>query len=236
MRARNEINRVGRDRGARGDLRVDRTFGGPSGPALPGIRRRAFSLLEVVAAAGIFAIGMVAVLALFTPITKSVSTVSEAESAARVADSILARLQAMPFATVAALLQDASDVQRHDASGSYNPNDGTHAAVIFARLDGEVGLYNAASTPKGWFDATGALLADANKYFEVELLRNETLSPKANDDAAAMLAFTMRVRWPAFLPGSSGGTVQIGANPAGGAVTFDHSKKSVLFFTGSVMR
>jgi len=211
MGARNKIDSVGRD-------------------------RRAFSLIEVVAAVGIFAIGMVAVLALFTPITKSVATVSEAESAARVAEAVLARLQAMKFDEVAALLQDPADVQRNDASGSYNPNDGTHPAVIFAKLDGEIGLYATNGTTSGWMNSAGARLPDADKYFEIELIRNAMLSPSANDTTASMLAFAMRVRWPAFLSGSSGGAVQIGANPAGGAVTFDHSKKSVLFFTGSVTR
>ena len=208
-----------------------------AGPDLPSIR--AFSLLEVVAAVGIFAIGMVAVLALLTPVTKSVATVSEAEAAARVADAVLARRQAMPFTTAAALIQDPAAIQKTDASGAYNPNDGTHPAVLFAKPDGELGIYDATATPKGWFDSSGARFADADKYFEIELIRNETLSPAAADAGALMLAFNMRVRWPAFLPSSTGGAVQVGANPATGAqtsVAFDQSKKSVLFFTGSISR
>src|SRR5688572_23291776 len=55
----------------------------------------AFSLIEVIAAVAIFAIGMVAVLGLFAPVTKSVAGVSEAESAARVSDALRARLQAL---------------------------------------------------------------------------------------------------------------------------------------------
>ena len=61
--------------------------------------------------------------------------------------------------------------------------------------------------------------------------------PKSADATAAMVAFTMRVRWPAFLGSSSGTAVQVGANPnGGGSVPFDHSKKQVLFFTGSILR
>jgi len=152
---------------------------------------------------------------------------------------VLARLQAVPFLTAAALIQDPVVVQKNDASGGYNPNDATHPAVIFAKLDGELGLFNATASPKGWFDSSGTRLADADKYFEIELIRNETLSPKAADSSGPppmMLAFSMRVRWPAFLPGSNGVAVQVGANPAGASVTFDHSKKSVLFFTGSITR
>ena len=52
-----------------------------------------------------------------------------------------------------------------------------------------------------------------------------------------MVAYTMRIRWPMFMPAASGAAVQVGANPAGGGpVPFDHSKKQVLFFTGAILR
>jgi hypothetical protein len=71
----------------------------------------------------------------------------------------------------------------------------------------------------------------------VDLIRNDALSPKASDSSAAVVAFNVRVRWPAFQRASSGAAVQVGANPGGGGpVPFDHSRKQVLFFTGSIMR
>ena len=210
----------------------------PSLPPVSGlglVRFRAFSLIEVVAAVGIFAVGMVAALALLASVAKSAATVSDAEAASRVAEAVHVRLQALPFDRAVALVQDPAAVQRHDAAPDYNPNDGTHPAVIFAKLDGEVGLYVATNTPKGWYDSAGARIADADKFFEVELIRNPTLSPAGSDETAALVAFSMRVRWPSFQPGSGGGAVQTGANQSG-AVTFDHSRQQVLFFAGSITR
>ncbi len=201
-------------------------------------RRRAFSLLEVVAAVAIFTIGMVAVLGLFAPVTKSVATVTDAETAARVADAIRSRLKLLPFGTAAALVQDVATVRAKDADGRYDPNDGTkYPAVIFGKLNGEVGIYDPADDRKNWRDSVDRVVPNAEKFFEIDLIRNETLSPKANDATAAMIVFNVRVRWPAFQASSSGAAVQVGANPGGGGpVPFDHSKKQVLFFTGYIAR
>lgn len=204
----------------------------------------AFSLLEVVAALAIFAIGMVAVVGLLAPVTKSVATVGDAEAAARAAAAVRARLQtiaAADFDRALALVQDPAAVRLKDADGAYNPNDGSkHPAVLFGRLSGDVGLYDATRTPRAWYDSTVPTprpVADGEKFFEIDLIRNETLSPKAADATAPIIAFNIRVRWPAFLPAQGGAAVQVGANPAGGGpVPFDHGKKQVLFFAGSIVR
>ena len=204
-------------------------------------RRRGFSLIEVVAAVVIFAIGMVAVLGLFAPVTKSVSTVSDAEAAARAADAVRARLDGLPFDRALALIQEVADVRKKDGDGAYNPNDGTkYPAVLFGKLSGDVGLYDPATGRRAWYDSTvpnPVVVADADKYFEIDLIRNDTLTPKAADATAAMVAFTIRIRWPAFIRASSGLPVQVGANPAGGGqVPYDHSRKQVLCFTGAIRR
>lgn len=202
----------------------------------------AFSLIEVVAAVVIFGIGMVAVLGIFAPVTKSVSTVADADAAARVADAVRARLQALPFDRALGLIQEVANVRKKDGDGAYNPNDGTkYPQVIFGKLTGEVGVYEPLLTPKGWYDSGGGatrptLVADADKFFEIDLIRNDTLSPNSADATAAVVAYTMRVRWPAFLAASSGAAVQVGANPSGGGVTFDHGKKQALFFAGAIAR
>ncbi|MSU47789.1 MAG: prepilin-type N-terminal cleavage/methylation domain-containing protein [Opitutus sp.] len=202
---------------------------------------RAFSLIEVIAAVVVFAIGMVAVLGLFAPVSKSVSTVSDSEAAARVADAVRARLQALPFNTALTLVQEVAEVRKKDGDGNYNPNDGTkYPAVLFAKLAGELGIYDAGVNRKQWYDSsvpTPLPVANADKFFEIDLIRNDQLSPKGADATAALVAYTMRVRWPMFLPGSNGNAVQVGANPAGGgAVPYDHSKKQVMFFTGAITR
>ncbi len=195
--------------------------------------RSAFSLIEVVAAVAIFAIGMVAVLGLYTPVAQSVSNSAEAESAARVTDTLLSRLQTLPFATAASLLKTNAELQTQDARGNYNPNDGADLRVIFATLGGEAGIYDPAK--KGWIDSAGRTLVDRDKFFEIALGRNEALAPAAGDDSAAILAFNCRVRWPVFRPNAAGGGVQVGANQVG-TVTQDHSQQQVMFFSGFVNR
>ena len=78
--------------------------------------------------------------------------------------------------------------------------------------------------------------------FEIALIRNETLSPVDADTATPpplLYAYTARLRWPAFVPDSTPGNTRLalpaGSNPTA-AVRFDYSQKSVLFFTGTVMR
>ncbi|MGH7943472.1 MAG: type IV pilus modification PilV family protein [Opitutaceae bacterium] len=206
----------------------------------PPLSARAFSLLEVVAAVAIFSIGMVAALGLFTPVAKSVSNVADSEAAARVADAVRARLQALPFDRAVTLIQEVADVRKNDGDGAYNPNDGTkHPAVLFGKRTGDVGVYDPSEGKNGWYDSnvpTPRRLADAEKFFEIDLIRNDTLTPKAGDATAVMVAYTMRVRWPAFVMTSPAAAVQTGQNPAGGPVPFDHGRKQILFFTGSIMR
>ena len=200
--------------------------------------KTAFTLLEVVIALGVFTIGIVAVLGLYAPVTKSVTTNAEAEAAARLGDAVRARLGAMPFADATALIQLAADVRRRDADPTYNPNAGTrNPAVLFGTLNGEIGVFSASGTP-GWVIAGNPprRLTDAEKFFELDLIRNETLSP-AGDDAAPYVAFTIRVRWPAFVAAASGAPVQVGASPGGtGAVPFDQGRKEVLLLSGSISR
>lgn len=202
------------------------------------VARRAFSLIEVVAAVAIFAVGMVAVLGLFGPVAKSVANVGDAEAAARAADALRARLRALPFETALALVQDPAAVRVKDASGTYNPNDGTrHPAVIFGRRNGDIGIYEGGETGRrNWIDGNNAVLPNAEKFFEIDLIQNPTLSPRDQNATAAVVAFNIRVRWPAFIAQPGGGAVQFGANPAGGSVTFDHGKKEALFFTGAIRR
>jgi prepilin-type N-terminal cleavage/methylation domain-containing protein len=191
---------------------------------------RAFSLLEVVAAVTIFAISMVAVLGLYTPVAQSVSNANEAEAAARVTDALLSRLQSLPFEALTPLLKTNAELQAQDARGNYNPNDGSDRRVIFATLGGEAGIYDTAR--RGWVDSTGRLMPDREKFFEIALVRNETVSPADQDELAAFVAFNCRVRWPVFRPNAAGGGVQVGANQT----TQDHSRKQVLFFSGAVTR
>ena len=197
-------------------------------------RFHGFSLLEVVFAVALFAVGVVASLALFTPLAGTAARSAEADTAARVADSVLTRLRVLPFATVESeLVQDAEAVQANDAKGAYNPNDGSNPAVLFARADGEVGVFD--PTNSQWRDSRGAVLANADKFFEIDLVRQTALTPKAPAEPAAAVAFVMRIRWPAFRTTGGANFQQIGAG-ATGNVTFDRGRQQVLFVHASLAR
>lgn len=206
--------------------------------------RAAFSLLEVVVAVGIFAAGMLGVVALFTPVARSVADNADAEAAARVADALRLRLQELPFAEVAALLK-SSNGARHaltdaDARTDYNP--AADPQILFASRDGTRIVRH-----PDWKEPASNNLPNRDRFFEIALIRNEMLSPltpaapegegsPANpDETAFLLAYTARVRWPAYIRDGGSGAVQVGSNPAA-LVRFDHSSKQVLFFTGSVTR
>lgn len=214
--------------------------------------RRAFSLLEVVVAIGIFAIGITGVVALFAPVAKSVASVAEAEAAANVAELLrdyLARLQRAnggSLVPVATLLKNSTttgptntlshEVTVGDNSAGAATDPRTDARLLFASRDGtRIGTY----TDTAVWGATA--INDADKFFEIVLIRNETLSPNdpTADAAAIVLAYTARIRWPAFVPDGTPTNLRralpAGYNPTG-AVVFDRSQQQVLHVAGSVRR
>jgi prepilin-type N-terminal cleavage/methylation domain-containing protein len=209
-----------------------------------GATGRAFSLIEVVVAIAIFAFGMVAILGLFAPVARSVSDSADAEAAARLADVVRTRLQSMPVADVIALFKNSTS-QGHELTDADQRSDYDLTAdpqLLFAARDGsKIGDYGNAI----WTNPTTRRNWDGEKFFEIALIRNETISPKpgstgataeAEPDAVSpLLAYTVRVRWPAFFADTATTAVQVGANP-NATVRFDHSRKKVLYFAGSILR
>lgn len=210
------------------------------------LKSTAFSLLEVVAAIGIFAIGMVAVLGLFTPVAKSVGSIADAEAAANVAALINTKLQGQPFADVVPLLKISSGANRHqltDADGTPNSPEADPRLdnqLLFASRDGlKIGPYNDPVWGR----------TDVEKYFEIALIRNEALLPLGDDGAdpptadpiatTLILPYNARIRWPAFVPDATP-TNPRRALPAGfsptGNIRFNNSQKQVLFFSGVLTR
>jgi len=193
-------------------------------------KRAGFSLIEVIAAVVIFGIGMLAVAGLYAPVTRAVGGVADAEAAARVADAVRARLRAVPFETGLALIQSPA------ANGAYNPNDGTrYPEVLFGKLDGEVGIYDSTSSRRQWYDSRNRVMPNTDKFFEIDLIRQPSVSPAELDATAPAVVYTLRVRWPAFIQVAPGAAVQSAQN-SGGPVSFDHGRKQVLYFTGVLER
>lgn len=197
---------------------------------------KAFTLLEVVVAIGIFAVGMVAVIGLFSPVAKSVGDSADAEAATRVADLLTVKLQTLGIDAVAPKLKVKTGTAAHElttADATVNYDVTKDPKLLFASRDGtKIGFYNETATwPNG----------DRDKFFEIALIRNEAISPLSSDPTGdallPVLAYTVRVRWPAFVPlAGSTGAVQPAQAAAAATVPFDHSQKQVLFFSGAVTR
>lgn len=140
----------------------------------PDSKRSGFSLVEVVVAVGILAAAIVAVLGLLAPTGTSIAEVRDADDATRVISAVQAQLQTAGYRATLGWLE-AGD-------------------AVFATRDGS---RLAPGEAAEWTSLSGG---DGAKFFEIHLLRNETLSRKEDDDTAGFLAFNVRVRWPAYLP------------------------------------
>lgn len=182
--------------------------------------RKAFSLVEVVVAVGVFAIAIVSVIGILAGVGKSVTEVSDADKAARLIGVVQSRLQASPFNAIAGSLKTASEVAGESAT--YNPTGDSD--VFFASEDGAiVAPYDNSAWGKASGGANTSDAANALKYFELTLIRNETLSPSGpSDTSAGFLAFNIRVRWPAFL--------------SNGTQVTDHTQKEVLIIPAAITR
>jgi len=187
-----------------------------------GKRAGGFSLIEVVVALGILAVGGVLVLGLVTPVTRSVTATTEAETAARAVESALLELRARPWPEVAGRLKSEEDfvVQRQaERDGLYDPL--RDAQLLFASREGG--------------RVVGAEGPDVEKYYELTLVRDERLVPAASVATSPVLVFTVRVRWPTLVATGTD-CVQVGARGAGEARRFDHSQKETRFFAASLRR
>ncbi|HTJ79744.1 MAG TPA: prepilin-type N-terminal cleavage/methylation domain-containing protein [Rariglobus sp.] len=187
---------------------------------------RAFSLVEVVIAVAIFAISIVAVIGLLGPTNKSVADVHDTDDATRVVNAIQAQLQNM------------AEAGQFDAIGStflkttaslpadtvaFNPDA---AYVLLANRAGtKIGLNSNTTLWKPTGSTATQTEVDAQKYFEIVLIRNEDLSPNSGsnkDVDSGYLAFTIRLRWPAYTPD--------------GQLITDETQKSTLLVPAAIHR
>jgi type II secretory pathway pseudopilin PulG len=142
------------------------------------MKNKAFSLIEVVVAVGIFAIAIISVIGLLIPISNSVVDVRDADYAARLVTLAQSQIQQ--------LKKDAATSNFDTISEFLGTNP-----EIYASKDGsKLGLAN----DPIWGGSR------AEQFFKIELIRNESLSPlpQTNDATAGFLAFNMKVTWTVF--------------------------------------
>lgn len=174
-------------------------------------RKSGFSLVEVVVSVGIFAVAILGIIGLFAPTTKIVSAVADSDASTRAVSAIQSYLKEIGSTST--------------GFSTTLPAAFTAGYVFYANKGGDnVGVAEdsaPASSP-------GRLIA-ADRFFEFSLTRNgdspntgDGLSPQANDTTAGFLAFTINLRWPAYLPN--------------GVQVTDNSQKSSLIVPAAVTR
>ena len=151
--------------------------------------------MELVIALGICAVTVTSVLALYGPAAQAIAVASDAQAAAQVIGPVQAELQRTPFATIAASVA----------------NSETYYA---SRTGDRVGPYE---SPVWNSLGPSQRDRDAEKFFAVELLRNDTLP-----SVPGALVCTLRLRWPAYR--------------ADGARTSDQTPKDVLLVPAAIRR
>jgi uncharacterized protein (TIGR02598 family) len=167
-------------------------------------RRSGFSLVEVVVSVGIFAVAIVGIIGLFAPTTKNVAAVADSDASTR---------------AVAAIQQSLKET----ASTTVGFNN------LISAIDNSSTYYYASRGGDKVDSITTAVVTNKSEaFFEYSLSRNTALSPSpALDASAGFLAFTIQLRWPAYLPTADGIT---------GTKVTDDSQKSTLIVPAAVTR
>jgi len=140
---------------------------------------KGFSLVEVVVAVGIFALAIVGVIGLLSPTNKAIVDVTDSDAASRVISSIQSGLQQTGFTTVKNNLIPANTTLTASSYKFYASKSGDKIDLV----------------------SNLSSVTDKSKaFFEFALIRNDSLSPSSADASAGFLAFSISLRWPAYLP------------------------------------
>lgn len=132
---------------------------------------RGFSLIEVVLALGVLAVGLTAVLGLMAGAVKLTAAAAERHGAERALADGIAELERLGFVAAAAKVTPATAMPADEARFHVS-RDGVRA---------------------GW----GSALGLEDRFYVVTVYRVENLSPPSTDATGAALAVQVRVEWPA---------------------------------------
>jgi prepilin-type N-terminal cleavage/methylation domain-containing protein len=145
--------------------------------------RRGFSLVEVVVAIGIFAIAVISVIGLLSPINQSVAEVKDGDDATRIVAIIQAELQRLGVTSVNGYIVAATPL--------YASRDG-------AKIGPDVSIAPWATNVPD-LNASGSVETfevNAQKFFEIRLRANANLLFTPATDG--FLALNIELRWPAY--------------------------------------
>lgn len=152
-------------------------------PDFDSTRRAAFSLIEVVIATAIFAVAIVAVVGLLSPMTRRAEDVIDSEVAARLSASIQTELERVGFTTSVTLTDGAGALE-------LVANDtGTLVRLVSGPAP--------ANRPPNDTDLPG--IPNRDRYFRIFLGR-QTGTLAYDPTNSAVLALRADVEWPYWIP------------------------------------
>ena len=158
---------------------------------LPARQRRAFSLVEVIIAVGVFAVAVVVLLALLPSLTREAAETADALVAQSLADSVRVELSRLAASGGFDALANRLPVMAAPLVAGLS---------LVAAPDGRR-LYSTAYLPP----PAAAQLPPGDQYFLVEVWRFDQ-PPLRYDPTAAVLPMYVRVSWPFQNPGSTAAT------------------------------
>lgn len=143
--------------------------------------KKAFSLVEVVVAVGIFAIAVISVIGLLAPINQSVADVKDGDDATRVASMIQSELQRFGMTAVNGFIGGPS-LYANRSGSKIGLTGSTKWDTDVPDLNGD--------------GAVDGFEKDAQKFFEIKLTANPTLPFTLATDG--FLAVNIEIRWPGY--------------------------------------
>jgi type II secretory pathway pseudopilin PulG len=164
-------------------------------------RCRAFSLIEVVVAVGLFTFAIVAVLGLLGPTNRQVSSTLDAQVAARLAENVNAQLTAAGYVAVRAFI--CGDPPTAGINNSFWLVGTRDGARVLRTGQEEGGMPNrAAENPLNAAPPAVPGLAQRERYFLVEVSRLTTTAtdPLFHTADSGALALRVVVTWPYYVP------------------------------------
>lgn len=158
-------------------------------------RVKAFSLVEVVVAVGIFALAIVGVIGLLSPTIKSVGEVGDSEVASRLAEQVNSEIQRYSQ-TLSGSGQTSLDVLSTKISKA---DVATPTFVLYGKRDGSrvVLSTNADNAPTA---ATAPGIAVQDRYYLIEVTRPIDTNTLAYKTGSGFLVATLKISWPYRLP------------------------------------
>lgn len=172
-------------------------------------RRRGFNLVEVVVALGIFAVAILAVVGLMSPVSRMMSETLDDNTASRLTSAINLKINSLGYRALVSGTKGTNYKILLNLP-PINFSSDTLVALFANKAGDKIALANDAI----WNNV------NSEKYYEILIILNTTVVSKISQlqtaltnsdtstDALAAVPCIVRITWPAYLPDGTGPTTR----------------------------